>query len=316
MNHTKKFKEVARLWTLEKEKYVKPSSMANYCFNLQRHILPYFGEKTEIQNTDVQEFVNKKLKQGLSPKRIKDILTVLKMVGRYGTANTIFQMISPDVALPKDFTPKPLPVFTVSQQKILVNHVSQNLTFRNAGILLCITTGMRIGEICALKWNDIDFKQGLISITKTLYRMNVEGKSYKTKLVVSSPKTRNSYRLIPVCEDVLKKLKKISPSPFLEETYVLSNSPYPIEPRAYRNYYRKLLRMLGLPPIKFHGLRHSFATRCIESDCDYKAVSAILGHADISTTLNLYVHPSQDRQRTCIERMCKLINPKYSLKKK
>lgn len=85
--------------------------------------------------------------------------------------------------------------------------------------------------------------------------------------------------------------------------YVLSNDVVPIEPRTYRNYYMKLMKHLGIPPLKFHGLRHSFATRCIESRCDYKTVSVILGHADISTTLNLYVHPGAEQKKKCIDKM-------------
>ena len=103
--------------------------------------------------------------------------------------------------------------------------------------------------------------------------------------------------------DLLKPLKKVVKNDY----YVLTNDAMPTEPRTYRNYYKKLLNTLNIPPIKFHGLRHSFATRCIESKCDYKTVSVILGHSDISTTLNLYVHPNYDQKKKCIDKMFKLI---------
>lgn len=100
---------------------------------------------------------------------------------------------------------------------------------------------------------------------------------------------------------MVKPLKKIVNSSF----FVLTNSDKPTEPRTYRNYYKRLLNQLGIPPLKFHGLRHSFATRCIESNCDYKTVSVLLGHSNISTTLNLYVHPNMDQKKKCVEQMLK-----------
>ena len=92
-----------------------------------------------------------------------------------------------------------------------------------------------------------------------------------------------------------------------ENFYVLTNDPTPTEPRTYRNYYRQFMQSLGLPAMKFHGLRHSFATRRIESKCDYKTVSVLLGHSNISTTLNLYVHPNMEQKRHCIDQMCKML---------
>ena len=87
----------------------------------------------------------------------------------------------------------------------------------------------------------------------------------------------------------------------------MANSTNPMEPRAYRNYYNALIRRLNLPKLKFHGLRHTFATRCIESECDYKTVSVLMGHANINTTLNLYVHPDVEQKKRCIERMLDFI---------
>lgn len=102
---------------------------------------------------------------------------------------------------------------------------------------------------------------------------------------------------------ILKPIKKVVNESF----YVLTNEAKPTEPRTYRNYYKKLMRELDIPKLKFHGLRHSFATRCIESNCDYKTVSVILGHSNISTTLNLYVHPNMEQKKKCIDQMFKLL---------
>ena len=102
---------------------------------------------------------------------------------------------------------------------------------------------------------------------------------------------------------VLKPLKKITNQNF----YIITNSLKPLEPRSYRNYYNSLLKRLELPKLKFHSLRHSFATRCIEAKCDYKTVSSILGHSSINTTLNLYVHPNLEQKKKCIEQMWKVL---------
>ena len=132
----------------------------------------------------------------------------------------------------------------------------------------------------------------------------MEGDKKFTKLVINAPKTQNSCRQIPMSKDLLALVKPLM-KVVNKSYYVLSNSDKPIEPRTYRNYYKDLLAQLGIPDLKFHGLRHSFATKCIEAGCDYKTVSVLLGHANISTTLNLYVHPNADQKKRCIDKMLK-----------
>lgn len=133
---------------------------------------------------------------------------------------------------------------------------------------------------------------------------SLEGGERKTEILIDTPKTKNSIREIPMNRDLIKMLKpmkKIVNSKF----FMLTNDLKPTEPRTYRSYYQKFMRELNMPKLKFHGLRHSFATRCIESKCDYKTVSVLLGHSNISTTLNLYVHPNMDQKKKCIDQMFK-----------
>lgn len=200
-----------------------------------------------------------------------------------------------------------LEVLSVANQRKIINYVRENFTFRNLGIFICLSTGIRIGEVCALTWDDIDTDSGIIHIRKTIQRIYInDNGTKKTELLIDTPKTATSMRDIPMIKDLydlLKPLKKVVRNDY----YVLTNDAMPTEPRTYRNYYKKLLNTLNIPPIKFHGLRHSFATRCIESKCDYKTVSVILGHSDISTTLNLYVHPNYDQKKKCIDKMFKSI---------
>lgn len=160
-----------------------------------------------------------------------------------------------------------------------------------------------IFSICALTWDDVDVENGVILVRKTIQRIYLVDEGVKrTELAIDTPKTKNSIRDIPMTSDllkVLKPLKKVVNS----EYYVLTNDEKPTEPRTYRNYYKSLMKKLDMPDLKFHGLRHSFATRCIEGKCDYKTVSVILGHSNISTTLNLYVHPNLEQKKKCINQM-------------
>lgn len=186
-----------------------------------------------------------------------------------------------------------------------MNYLRDNFTFRNLGIFICLNTGMRIGEICGLKWENVDTDLGVIQVRKTLQRIYVldEGEKH-TELLLDTPKTTNSIRDIPMSNELIKVLKPIK-KVVNDNFFVISNDANPIEPRTYRNYYKKLLKKLDIDELKFHGLRHSFATRCIESNADYKTVSVILGHSNISTTLNLYVHPNHEQKKKCINKMLK-----------
>ena len=178
-------------------------------------------------------------------------------------------------------------------------------TFTGLGIYISLSTGLRIGEICALKWSDINVTDGTITVSRTIERIYIiEGEKKHTELIINTPKTKNSCREIPMSKELLamiKPLKKV----VNEDFYVLTNDERPTEPRTYRNYYNSLMAKLDIPKLKYHGLRHSFATRCIEAGCDYKTVSVLLGHSNISTTLNLYVHPNMEQKKRCITRMFK-----------
>ena len=186
---------------------------------------------------------------------------------------------------------------------MLMDYLKDNFTFPNLGILVCLSTGLRIGEVCALKWSDINMDTGLLHVNRTIERIYiVDSDKPHTEIVINTPKTKNSLREIPLSKELVRIFKSLM-KVVNKDYYVLTNNTKPTEPRTYRNYFNKLLKQLDIPRLKFHGLRHSFATRCIESHCDYKTVSVLLGHADISTTLNLYVHPNEEQKRNCIDKM-------------
>ena len=273
----KTIREISDAWREDKRPYVKQSTLAAYMLILENHILPKFGEISELHENDVQEFVLEKLDGGLSVKSVKDILIVLKK----------------------------LEVLSVANHKKILNYIQSHFSFPGLGIYISLSTGLRIGEICALKWSDINVYDGILTVNRTIERIYIiEGERKHTELVINTPKTRNSCREIPMSKEligILKPLKKV----VNDDYYILTNDERPTEPRTYRNYYKKLMDKLDIPKLKYHGLRHSFATRCIEVGCDYKTVSVLLGHSNISTTLDLYVHPNMEQKKRCIAKMFK-----------
>lgn len=307
MQNPQTFSNVALLWRVDKQQYVKRSTMSAYLLILKNHLLPFFGDDSSLTEESVQKFVIEKLNNGLSQKSVKDILIVLKMIFRFGVKSGYFSHQEWEVRFPSNHSSRELSVLSVDNQKKLMKYLSENFTFRNLGILICLHTGMRIGEICALKWSDINLSSATISVSKTLERIYLpDAKPAKTEIVITTPKTINSQREIPIARGLLKILRSIM-AVVNTDFYVITNEATPTEPRTYRNYYKQLMESLHLPAMKFHGLRHSFATRCIESMCDYKTVSVILGHSNIATTLNLYVHPNMEQKKKCIDRMNKIL---------
>ncbi|MEG1591630.1 tyrosine-type recombinase/integrase [Chryseobacterium sp.] len=301
----KQLSEVIDLWKADKKQYVKKSSFSAYTLLIENHVLPSFGNNHNIEEQEVQAFVFQKLNTGLSHKTVKDILIVIKMILKFGAKNKWLSYVPFDIQFPTEREKHIVQVLTKSDQKKIMNYIQEHFTFRNLGVYICLSAGIRIGEVCALTWEDIDTDGGVISINRTIQRIYmIEEGNRRTELILDTPKTKNSIREIPISKDllrILKPFKKIVNPSF----FVLTNDAKPTEPRTYRSYYKNLMKELNMPELKFHGLRHSFATRCIESNCDYKTVSVLLGHSNISTTLNLYVHPNMEQKKKAIEQMFK-----------
>lgn len=271
----------------------------------ENHVLPYFGDNDSLHEQAVQTFVLQKLESGLSVKTVKDILIVLKMVMKFGVKNEWMNYYEWDIKYPTSSSSNELEVLSVNNHRKILDYIQTHFSFTGLGIYISLTTGLRIGEVCALKWNDINVTDGTITVSRTIERIYIiEGGRKHTEVVINTPKTKNSCREIPMNKELLamiKPLKKVVNDDF----YVLTNDEHPTEPRTYRNYYNRLMAKLSIPKLKYHGLRHSFATRCIEAGCDYKTVSVLLGHSNISTTLDLYVHPNMEQKKRCISKMFK-----------
>ena len=300
------FNQVAALWKADKRRYVKKTSYAAYVQHLNKHIIPYFGDRSIFTADDIQQYADHLLAGGLSLNTARDCIVILKMVYRFGERIGAWPHLDFRVHYPTAMEEqKELPVLAMPQQQRLARYLRENFSFRNLGILICLQSGLRIGEICALQWKDIDIVSGEIHVRKTVNRVWLsDGDDREYSVSVGMPKTSSSVRNIPVTKElaaVIKPLRKF----MNPEYYIVSNDATPLEPRYYRYYFIKVLEKLDIPPIRFHALRHSFATRCIESKCDYKTVSVILGHASIATTLDMYVHPGYADKKRCIEKMAK-----------
>ena len=304
------FIQVATLWKTDKRQWIKPSTYAEYVYHLNKHILPFFSKPEAVPITEdtVQQFVHHLRAKGLSLNTIRDSLMVLRMIFKFGVKRGAWPHQEFNVHFPNDVkTNRNAPVMPPSDQKVLLEYIQRNFSFRNLGILICFHTGLRIGEVCALQWQDLDIENGVVHITKTVQRLWLsDGEEKVNSLTIHSPKTATSTRDIPISMSLMKivrPLRKVMDP----AAYVISNSRTPLEPRYYRDYFHRLQKQLGLQPVRFHALRHSFATRCIESKCDYKTVSVILGHASLATTMDLYVHPGFAEKKKVIEKMTRML---------
>ena len=203
--------------------------MQNYDIILENHILPYFGDCDALHEQAVQAFVLQKLERGLSIKTVKDILIVLKMVMKFGVKNEWMIYYEWDIKYPTTSTNKELEVLSVGNHRKILNHIQSHFTFTGLGIYISLSTGLRIGEICALKWSDINVVDGTITVSHTIERIYIiEGEKKHTELVINTPKTKNSCREIPMSKELLamiKPLKKVVNDNF----YVLTNDERPTE---------------------------------------------------------------------------------------
>lgn len=267
--------------------------------------MPVFADSVSISEAEVQQFAFSKLETGLSKKTVHDIIAVLKSVGRFGAKRGMFDMPSWNIEYPTNTTARILPVLSLHDHKKLLNAIAATPTPQNIGIMIALCCGLRIGEVCALQWKNVDMAGRIISVASTVGRIyNCE--LMETEQYVSTPKTPNSNREIPISPLLFKALNMVKKQQTVEK-YVVGEGYKAKEPRTYREIFNRILKQLGIPTIVFHGLRHTFATRCIESGCDYKTVSVILGHSNVATTLNLYVHPNLDQKKRCISRMNKFL---------
>ncbi len=299
------FAQVCSEWIKENELKNKKSTTAMYTQLCNKHIIPYFGhlKPNDIDRNQINTFIKSKIFQKkLESKTIYDIVTVLLQIIKYAESQNYIYAFNYDVSMPSVHK-KELEVLTKLEQQRFVTMIKHNITNENIGMLLSLYAGLRLGEICALQWQDIDLKEGIISITKTMQRIAVENKSTKTEIIIDTPKSQKSIRKIPVPDFLLYELKRLSQGCF-DDSYLLTSSPSKfIEPRAYQYKFKKYLETANIRNINFHALRHTFATRAVEQGMDIKSLSEILGHSTVNFTLDRYVHPSISLKKQNIEKL-------------
>lgn len=275
---------------------VKPSTYANYHMKIDKHILPVFGglryDTLTVQM--LHTFIDGKLSSGLSPKYVSDIIVVFKSMAKYIARVHGVRNILSDVVLPK-FTHEEKELLTSIQQQKLCKYLLSNLNTTSLCVLLSFYTGLRVGEVCGLMWSDIDFDKSLLTVRRTVQRIRANNSG--TRLIVDTPKSRSSKRYIPIPAFIMKILRVFRSN---DNHYILSDSIRVIEPRTLQNRFKSILKKVELPLVTFHSLRHMFATNCLQAGFDIKTLSEILGHANVQTTLNRYVHSSMERKAYCM----------------
>ncbi len=228
--------------------------------------------------------------EGLSSNTISSIISVLKRIFEYADKQLKINMdYFKRLGVKQNFAP--IKILTISEQKKLNNYLINNLTPCNLGILMSMYLGLRIGELCALKWCDISFDEHIVSVNKTMQRLQTdENGTVKTKVIITKPKSLSSDRKIPIPDNIYSLLINME---HCDNTFLLTGEEDKyLEPRTMQNKFKTVLQICKIDNVNFHTLRHTFATRCVELGFDIKSLSEILGHSNVNITLNKYVHPS------------------------
>lgn len=296
------------LETYQKEN-IKARTYSRYQGLITMHIIPTLGERniSELGRREIQEFLTQQKKDGnirngekLSATSTNMMLSVLNLAFEYACDMEYIEE-NPCVRVRRTKAEtKKIEAFTVEEQRAIESEIARSDDSRLHGILLCLYTGLRIGELLGLTWSDVDFDRGVIKITKTVYREKNESGAWQ--LCVDTPKTKASERLIPLPEYITNMLR---------QDYENAQTPYVVENkkgermsiRSYQYIFEKLTERAGVRKLNFHALRHTFATRAIECGMDIKTVADIMGHQNASITLNRYAHCMLDHK---IEMMQKL----------
>lgn len=311
-----KFKEAAQEWKLSVAPHIKESTEVKYDNLLRLYILPLLGEQSIslLSHEIIETFCNNLLMKGgskgtgLSPKTVSDCLTLVRSILQYSAKKGNISIYNAKTVTVKQH-PKEMRVLSCNEQESLCQYLYKNLNERNIGILICLFTGLRIGEICALKWGDISLLEQTIYVHTTMQRIHDRnGTDKKTKILISTPKSACSIRIIPLPDNLVQILTSYKQS---SDAYVLTGQKNKyIEPRTLQNHFQQVMKCCSIDKVSYHSLRHTFATRCIELGFDVKSLSEILGHANINITMNRYVHPSMELKRKNMMLLSELITVK------
>lgn len=306
------FGETADIWLNSIKSQLKESSAVKYINLLNTYIFPEFKYRiiADISRNEIYEFAMKllvcggKKKNGLSSKTVTNIMSVIRSIFKFASVEMGYSVADIDKIAIKQQQTK-MRVLSYSEQQRLSSFLCKNLNSCNLGILVCLYMGLRIGEICALKWEDISFEEHYIYVHKTMQRLQTlsSGKK-KTQIIISSPKSDCSIRKIPIPTNIFELLNALKNK---ADTFLLTGKEKYVEPRTMQNRFKKVLTECNIQDANFHALRHTFATRCVELGFDIKSLSEVLGHASVNITLNRYVHPSMELKQENMNRLSELL---------
>lgn len=280
------------------KKRIKQSTYISYRLRIDKYIIPALGNRalTQLKSREIEEFVNYLIQLELSSSTIHSIVTVLKSaLGRAYIENCILVNPCKNLSLSSTSTNEISALSLADQEKI------EAIAFTEKGcsaVILALYTGLRIGEISGLKWDDIDFEKNIIHIRRTLYRIPSVTNKKKTEVILAEPKTKSSKRLIPLADNLKSYL--LNKKKERNSEYVISCKDSYAEPRVISYRFRKTVEEAGIKPIHFHVLRHTFATRCVERGIDIATLSKLLGHASIKLTLDTYTDSLWENRRAAV----------------
>jgi len=308
-----RFGVVLDTWLANKEVGLKKSSYVKYFNSINNHIKPSLGdyELSEITSGVLNSYISEKFKTGkrdakggLSEKTIKDILTIIKTVLRFAKDEGLISVIgNMNLTLPRE-KQKEMRVLTKDEQTALEECLYSDMDESKLGIFICLYTGLRIGEICALKWGAIAMGEHTLTVNRTMQRVQAmdDSSPSKTEILVDEPKSECSIRTIPLPDCLIEKLRLFNPGS--GDAYVLTGEAERfIEPRTYENHFKAYVEESGIKDANFHSTRHTFATRCVELGFEIKSLSQILGHSSVKITLDRYVHPSLELKRSNMNKL-------------
>jgi len=278
-------------------KGVKQSTITTYYAQSENHIIPCLGnlKVCSLTTMQVQDFIQSLMNKGLSPVTIKNIYGLLRMVMTKAEYKNMLH-VNPckDIELPEFVTKQTNPL-TREEQAMLEKT-------NDIAAILSLFTGIRLGELCSLRIENVDLEKGTLRIDSTIQRVRVfeHGSIRKTRLIITAPKSKKSVRVIPLPSCVAKLLNKHITA---KKGFLLTNNETPVKPRTLQNRFKRLLEMCKLADTNFHSLRHTFATRCLENNMDIKTLSEVLGHANAAITMKVYCHSCDEHKRECMERL-------------
>ena len=295
-------------WLRLKRSKVKESTYIKYKTNIENHIVPFFGGcfLRSVSPLLTEEFGHSLLfENGFSPKTVKAVLSQLKSILEYASKQE--NIAVPEVVFPRE-PPREMRVLSKSEEDALIKYLLKDMDGCKFGTLLALLTGMRIGEVCALRWGDISFENMTVKVSSTMQRIqNTEARpdGKKTRVIINDAKSVRSARLIPLTGFALEQCRKMRVD--CPKAFVLTGSETRfVEPRTLQYRFKKYANECNLTQVHFHVLRHTFATRCVEVGFEIKSLSEVLGHASPKITLERYVHSSLELKRDNMKKLEKL----------